>query len=86
MYENAGKHILLVVKANSDEAAALAGDIAQWLRQRNCRVSECRAGIGSPAYADPELALVVVLGGDGTMRGAGALLHVPAGQSGHLCG
>ena len=69
MHESASKHILLVVKANSDEAAALAGDIAQWLQQRDCRVSECRAGIGSPAYADPELALVVVLGGDGTMLG-----------------
>lgn len=69
MHECADKHILLVVKANSDEAAGLAEVIAQWLRQRNCRVSECRAGMGSPAYTDPSLCLVVVLGGDGTMLG-----------------
>ena len=69
MHEGFSRHIHLVVKASSDEALALSQEISHWLCEQGHTASVSRAGDDAPAYADPNLALVVVLGGDGTMLG-----------------
>ncbi len=69
MHEGSSKHIHLVVKVSSSEAVVLSGEISQWLRDMGHTVSVSRAGENSPVYTDADLALVVVLGGDGTMLG-----------------
>jgi NAD+ kinase len=62
-------HILLVHKANHEEAFLLASRILSYLRENGHTSAMIGAGCDNPAYDDAQLALVIVLGGDGTMLG-----------------
>ncbi len=63
------RNVLIVTKARVPEAEALAADISVWLRGRCRSAGVLAAGVDSPLYGDPELSLIIVLGGDGTILG-----------------
>lgn len=69
MQNSVYRHVLLVSKARHERASRLASEILAWLREQGHSASVIDAGRDDPAYAVPELSLVVVLGGDGTMLG-----------------
>ena len=69
--------VVIIHKANSDEALELAHRLADWLQERGRAGFLHEAGAGQPAprmesnlQLPPDSDLVVVLGGDGTMLGA----------------
>ncbi|MDO5536633.1 MAG: NAD(+)/NADH kinase [Desulfovibrionaceae bacterium] len=63
------RHVLIVTKARVPEAAELGQVIARWIRGRCDGLNIIPAEQDSPHYDDPELDLVLVLGGDGTILG-----------------
>lgn len=69
MQNSVYRHVLLVSKARHERASRLASEILVWLRAQGHSACVIDAGRDDPAYAAPELSLVIVLGGDGTMLG-----------------
>lgn len=63
------RNVLVVTKARVPEAEALGATIARWMRDRCLEVNIVPAEQSSPLYDDPELDLILVLGGDGTILG-----------------
>ena len=63
------RNVLIVTKARVPEAEDLGTVIAKWMRERCLEVNIIPAEQGSVLYNDPELDLIVVLGGDGTILG-----------------
>ena len=69
--------VVVVYKSRTPEAQELARQLGDWLARRGSTASLCEAGATRPVAPDgrdlelpPDLDLVVVLGGDGTMLGA----------------
>lgn len=63
------RNVLIVTKARVPEAAELGQTIARWMQKRCQAVNIVMAEQSSPFYQDPELDLVIILGGDGTILG-----------------
>lgn len=63
------RNVLVVTKVRVHEAESLGLTIARWMRPRCQDVNVVSSEQDSPFYADPELDLVIVLGGDGTILG-----------------
>ncbi|MDR1660243.1 MAG: NAD(+)/NADH kinase [Desulfovibrio sp.] len=61
------RRVLLVCKAGHERAFSCAGDLLSWLRCRGHAAEMIVAGSDSELYYAPDLFLVIVLGGDGTM-------------------
>ncbi|MDO4840659.1 MAG: NAD(+)/NADH kinase [Desulfovibrionaceae bacterium] len=61
--------VLIVTKARVAEAAELGQTLARWMLNHCQRVHVVVAEQNSPLYQDPELDLVIILGGDGTILG-----------------
>ena len=66
---NALRNVLVVTKVRVPEAQSLGQTIARWMRSRCQEVNVVSSGHITPLYDDPELDLVIVLGGDGTILG-----------------
>lgn len=69
--------VAIIYKAHTPEAQALAGRLGTWLEQRGAQHLLCEAASNPPVQPQgrlldlpPDIDLVVVLGGDGTMLGA----------------
>ncbi|MBQ9405411.1 MAG: NAD(+)/NADH kinase [Desulfovibrio sp.] len=69
LYASSCRHVLLVCKANHETATLCGQEIAAWLEAEGHVVTVVSAASPSAVYDDPNMALIVVLGGDGTMLG-----------------
>ena len=92
------QRVAIAVKQSSREVLGLAGELARWLKRREIEVQVEEALLRSlgeldllPAADPPEVDLVVVLGGDGTLlsvarnqAGAAPILGVNMGTLGFL--
>ncbi len=73
------KRIGITIKPNDDRALALAAELCDWLKQRDCTVftdeqniKGCCSGQSLPLEKMPtEVELMIVLGGDGTLLTVG---------------
>ena len=67
----------ITAKPNDDRASEIAGELAEWLLKQGCEVlcDEDQSGVYGESVSMLELAkraeLLIVLGGDGTLLGAG---------------
>ncbi|MDR3319813.1 MAG: NAD(+)/NADH kinase [Desulfovibrio sp.] len=62
--------MLIVSKAGHGQAFSLAREMLLWLRRQGHTAEMIDAGSDNKLYYTPDLFLVIVLGGDGTMIGA----------------
>lgn len=72
--------VLLIYNANKPEAVRRAQETARWLRAQTHGVvlADQQTASGWNQLPDPNIALIITLGGDGTLL-TGALLGAPAG-------
>ncbi|MDR3357924.1 MAG: NAD(+)/NADH kinase [Desulfovibrio sp.] len=63
------RRLLLVCKAGHEQAFSCARDLLSWLRCRGHQAEMIASGTDDALYDSPDLFLVVVFGGDGTMLG-----------------